>query len=292
MTARAEVGGRVTRLRERWSRTLLGHALDRSSSLDLGTYTLALSAQLVLCLAPLVIAVSSILRRFRAGSAGGMVSDLLGLSGQSAEAVRQLMEHAGAASWGSLLLGLGYGLFFTTGVAATTQRLLENLWELPRTPWRHWWTRGLWVATLAPLITGVMVFGRMSARVPMSPWQDVATDALVFALLSCLFSWWTQWALLLGAVGWRRLLPGAIATGLGCGLVSVTSTLWVPGEIAEEVVDYGLVGATFVLSLWIFILASVFVVGVTVSKVWDERRRVGGSVDGVVAGEAVKGSHP
>lgn len=225
MAETGELSHRLSRLQRRWERSLLGHAVGQSNARDLGTHTLALSAQLVLCLAPLVVAVSSILRRFRAGSAGGMVGDLLGLTGQSAQAVRQLMDHAGNASWGALLLGLAYGLVFTTGVAATTQRLLETIWELPRTPWRQWWT---------------------------------------------------QWALLVGQIGWRRLLPGAVATAIGCGLVSATSTIWVPDEIVEEVTDYGLIGATFVLSLWIFILATVFVIGVSVSKVWDERHPVRG----------------
>jgi hypothetical protein len=60
-----------TRLQQ-WEETLPGHSWRRAREVDLPTQTLALAAQFVLCAAPLLVAISAVVRLWGSGSLLGL----------------------------------------------------------------------------------------------------------------------------------------------------------------------------------------------------------------------------
>jgi len=79
--------------------------------------------------------------------------------------------------------------------------------------------------------------------------------------VSFLFFWWSQHLLLSRRVGWRRLVPGAVSMALGMTVLVGLSGLVMSGEIVGEVEDYGLIGSTFILSLWLVVLSGLLCAG-------------------------------
>ncbi|MEO7069053.1 MAG: hypothetical protein ABI131_01010, partial [Nostocoides sp.] len=79
----SNVAARLGALATRWQQSLPGHAWERGQRLDVATHTLALAAQQVLCTAPLLVAMSALLRRFGTGSVVVLLANLLDLDAPS-----------------------------------------------------------------------------------------------------------------------------------------------------------------------------------------------------------------
>ncbi|XAS75344.1 hypothetical protein V3G39_11785 [Dermatophilaceae bacterium Sec6.4] len=273
MTRRRRVSEVLSALDARWSATLPGHTLRRSQTLDLGNYTLALAAQQLLCVVPLLIATSALLRRFHQGSAFGLISDALGLNAEGRKDVRALLEPTADPGWGQLVIGLVLAIAFTVGVAGTTQRILEIAWDRPRMPWqRWWWMRLVWVVSLVPFLAAAMWLSGHTRNWPVNGVAEVALESVTLGIAMGGFYWWTQWSLLLRRVPWSKLAPGSLLIAGGAVLVSIGSEIWIPGQITEQVKDYGLVGSTFVLSVWVLTVSGVIVAGILLNAVLDDRR--------------------
>lgn len=270
---RAALAARVEVLITRWEQSLPGHAWQRGQRLDVATHTLALAAQQVLCTAPLLVAMSALLRRFHLGSAVVLLANLLGLDAPSTTALTSLFRTTFRPSLGVLVLGLALSLAFAVSAATTTQRMLETVWGVPRAPWTSIWRQVVWVLALTPAMALAMYAARLSRSPTTSGGMAIALVAVTEGLCAVAFAWWTQRLLLGGRIAWRRLLPGSALIGVGLGIASVVSALVVPDQILDEVADYGPVGAAFVLSVWVVALTAIMVVGSLAGAVIDERRR-------------------
>ena len=97
---------------------------------------------------------------------------------------------------------------------------------------------------------------------------------VVQGVLTLLFYWWTQYWLLGGRVSYRALLPGALAIAVLTTTLVRLSRLIVPGQISWQVDAYGLIGAVFVLSVWLMVLSAVIFAGVLIGALVTERRSV------------------
>ncbi len=73
-------------------------------------------------------------------------------------------------------------------------------------------------------------------------------------------------------VCWRHLVPGALAVAAGTLLLVKLSNLVLPGQIDEQVAEYGLIGAVFVLSIWLMVLSAVLLGGTLLGAVLIQRR--------------------
>lgn len=263
----------IDALNARWRGTLPGHTLQRSQTLDLGNYTLALAAQQLLCVVPLLVATSSLLRRLHQGSAAELISDALGLNEAGTRDLQALLQPTAQPGWGQLVLGLLLAVAFTVGVAGTTQRILEIAWDRSRMRWqRWWWMRLVWVASLVPCLGMAIWLSGNTRNWPINGVFEIALESVTLGASMGAFYWWTQWCLLLRRVTWSKLAPGSLLIAVGGFVVSVGAEIWVPGQITEQVDDYGLVGTTFVLSVWVLVISGVVVAGFLLNAVLDERR--------------------
>jgi membrane protein len=258
-----------------WTQSIGGRGLHRIRELDLDTHALALCAQQVLCVAPLVVAISALTQRLAHRNVSYYISRFLGLHGSSAADVQQLFGRSAASiSTFDLLIGLVATVVFAASVATVQQRGFEMIWTLPRISGLRSYVRQLvWAPALAVFCVAVLVAGRAGTWVDVHVIGIGAWAATVLqAVVTVVFYWWTQYWLLRARVRWRSLFPGALTVGVLLFIIVQLSRLVLPGQISWQVHAYGEIGAVFMLSIW-FVAASVVIfAGVLLGALLSERR--------------------
>ena len=96
---------------------------------------------------------------------------------------------------------------------------------------------------------------------------------LVTIALFTPFYWWTMHFLLAGRVGWRRLLPSAVATGVFYAGLGVFSSFYFSSTIISDSKTYGPIGAVLSIVTWLIAISSVIILGAAAGSVWYDRRR-------------------
>lgn len=267
--------GGLVRLRlfgDRFATTLPGHSWRRAQELNLVNQSLALAAQQMLCTAPLLVAFSAISLRTTGRGVGAALASYLGLSRRASLDVTSLFTSTTAISNTDTVVGLVLALLFATGVAATQARGYELIWSQPRIGLRSLPRQLSWVAGLCLYLVVVLYAGRAGHRVGHRVHAGGPAGPLVQLVVSLLFFWWSQHLLLSARVTWRRLLPGALCMASGMTVLVILSGPIMSGQIVSQVNDYGLVGATFVLSVWLVVLSGVVFGGALLGAVIAERR--------------------
>ncbi|WP_164512432.1 YhjD/YihY/BrkB family envelope integrity protein [Nocardioides baekrokdamisoli] len=228
---------------------------------DLGTRTLALTAQFALSAAPVLVAAAALVHRFRHADLMSLLTELFGLHGSARADVTQLFLTSATADTGSQFLGLLVGIAFATGASATLQRCLEIFWHLPKAPFKQAWRQVLWVLALIPFFTLSIRLATLLQKVHPTPAITGLIAPLGLGIGSVIFIWWTQRFLLLGRVSWRALAPGSLLTGVGLMLLSMVTQVVASSQIAEDVNDYGLVAASFALLVEVWCMSGVILGG-------------------------------
>lgn len=259
----------------RWlANSLGGHGYRRIREIDLDTHALALCAQQVLCTAPLIVAMGAVLQRFTDHGAAYFIDKFFGFKGKSAVAIDKLFATHSNISTLSLIFALVTSVVFSTGVAAVQQRAFERIWTLPRIiSFRSYLRQLVWAVVLGGYSLVLLGLGRLGRE--LSETLGVSATmaiAIVQGGVTFLFYWWSQRWLLAGRVTWRALLPGAFAVGL-LTTIMFRLTRWImPHQMIWPVQAYGLIGAVFVLSVWLMILSMVIFGGTLYGALITERR--------------------
>ena len=242
--------------------------------MNLPTHSLALAAQQILCTAPLLVAFSVVRRHPAAQNIGDVLTHYLALSPAASQDVGSLFHNSDSVTSGDRSLGLLLALLFATAIAATQQRWFELVWSLSRAPALRSLLRQLtWVAGLCAYLVIVLYAGRAGHGVGKHVHAGRPAGPVLQFAVSLLFYWWTQHLLLGARLSWRRLLPGALCMSLGMTVLVGLSGYVMSGEIVAEVSDYGLIGSTFVLSLWLVLLSGLVCTGALAGQMIAERPR-------------------
>ena len=263
------------RLVQRWRASFPGTALARAHDLDLGVSSLALGAQEVLCTAPMLVALSSVMAHFHLGFVGGFLIDLLGLEGSSASVVHQLFHSTHAPSSWTMWGGMALAVMFYVSVAAATQRCVDAVWNHESSMLRTLRVRLTWVAVQVPGFAAAFFVGHFLHQAHLPIVVTNVAYAVTLGIATALFHWWGHHVFLAGTVSWRQLVPGTVAIGLGVFALTIASPWIVPDQISDSAADYGLIGAAFVLSLWAVCYSVIVVYGTLLGQVWHARRMVG-----------------
>jgi membrane protein len=256
----------------RWTDGLPGHSWRKAHEAGLVILTLALSAQQVLCAAPLLVAMSAVVRRVSGNDMGVMLAHLLGLSGDAAADVRALFVNSASVTTRSLVIGLVLTAVFSTGIAATIQRGYEAIWEQPRAGFGATGRQLIWVVALLVYISAVLFAGRLGHQLGRDLHVSLLIRIVAQSVVSVAFFLAGQSFLLAGRVSVRRLLPGSLLTALGTVALLNVSQLVLPGQITEQVDEYGLIGATFVLSIWLVVWSAIVFGAALAGAILVERR--------------------
>ena len=203
---------------------------------------------------------------------GEPLARYLGLHGPAARDFMLLFAGSRRVSMTELISGLIVGAAFGTGIAATQQRGFETLWSLPRAPVFQSWRWLAWLTGVTAYLAVVLSVGQLGHHTDWRLHLGALVRLVVQLSASLLFYCWSQHLLLTGRVAWRRLLPGAAVMSLGTTVLVLASGFVLPGQITEQVNDYGPVGATFILSVWLVTLSGVIFGGALIGVVVAERR--------------------
>ena len=249
-----------------------GYRKVRETNLDM--HALALCAQQVLCTAPLIVAMGSVLQRETGKGAAYFIDRFFGLYGQSADAVNRLFARTTRISTFELVFALATSVLFSTGVAAVQQRAFEQIWTLPRIiSVRSYLRQLVWAVMLGAYSMLLLALGR-AGRELHETWGRPGQFgvACVQGGVTFLFYWWSQYWLLAGRVRWLSLFRGALTVGIATTIMFRLTRVIMPAEMAWPVRAYGLIGGVFVLSVWLMVLCVVIFGGVLFGALLTERR--------------------
>jgi uncharacterized BrkB/YihY/UPF0761 family membrane protein len=231
---------------------------------------IALASSAFTALIPLAIISSAILPRADAQGAGRTIINRYGLTGGGAEAVNELLSHAGGAGAqisliGAILLVLAM-LAFSRGV----QRLVEQTWELKPLSVRNTINDLIWILGL----TGYVAFSWwLHSLIDDSRVQIVAN--LVLLPLSVLFLMWSGRVLSARRIERRGLLPFAILGALLLGIYLTGAAFYAPHQFSSYASRYGVVGAVLAMITTLFGLMVALVAGAAVGReVSEELERI------------------
>jgi membrane protein len=192
------------------------------------------------------------------------IVDRFGLDGSAARSVRQLFNSSGevesAVTWVSIVILILATLSFSRAMQRMFQRAYGTTPGGPRDMWRGLaWLAGFgaWIAVSSPLRETLEDVGGLLV-------------ALAASGLTGLALWlWTP-AILLGIPDWRRLLPGAIVSGILGALAGVASGIYIPILLKWSAEKYGLIGIAFSMQSWLLVMAFVVVIGAVVGALASE----------------------
>jgi len=245
---------------------------------DLGTHLLAISAQQLLCTAPLAIALGAVGKRLTGVSFDGIVRHVLDLTPTADREVSAALAGSPTVSLSALLLNLAFAVAFGVGLAATLQRGLELIWRLPRAPYLGSTVRGvIWAVALPVMISAVVMIGRVGHFLHHHISDAVVVGFGLQILAIAVFIWWTQYLLLSRRVQFKKLWLPTVVSTLAIAVVVLVWRQMISGQIVPAYRAYGSIGIGIVLSAWMAIASSSSSVGLAVGA-WlqlrrDEKRR-------------------
>jgi membrane protein len=193
------------------------------------------------------------------------IVDRFDLSGSAARSVRQLFNDAGevesAVTWVSVIILVLSALSFTRAL----QRMYERSYGVPAGSWKEGWRGLAWLAGLAVWLSVSSPLREALADVGGPVLALAVSTALGFVL------WlWTP-SILLGDVGWRHLLPGALIAAVLGALLTAASSIYVPVVMEWSADRYGLIGVAFTFQSWLLAAGFVIVAGAVIGAIASER---------------------
>jgi len=245
--------GRYARTRQRLDRTTAGRVQRRVAEIDLANQVLILAALTLMLIIPLLISIAAILPL--GGAAGTLLAHRIGLTPDAARDLAQLFPSPQRVRGATTLVGVVIALVSAFSLPLALQRGYELAWRVPPLGWRGLWRAVVWLIGFVVLIGGVAAITGL-----VHGWAAVVGLALPGLAIAIAWAWWSQHLLLGGRIGWRALLPGAIASGIGLVAMRVTADLFLSVLITTHYQRYGPLGIVFLLLSW-FIAFSVIVLG-------------------------------
>ncbi len=259
---------------QRWNDSRLGRHMMEAREKDLGAHILAISAQQLLCTAPLAIALAAVGKRVTGVSFATTITHVLQLSPTARKEIIEAFDGSPHVSLGVLLINLGLAVAFGVSLAATLQRGLELIWRLPRAPYlRSLLRQCIWAVALPVMISAVVLLSRAGHFLGRHTTGVVQLGFGVQVLLIAAFMWWTQRMLLARRVQWRRLWLPTLLSTLGIAIVVVAGRHLISGQIIPAYRAYGSVGIGIVLSAWVAIASSASSAGLALGCWLGGRRR-------------------
>jgi hypothetical protein len=241
---------------------------------DLGAHVLAISAQQLLCTAPLAVALAAVGKRVTGVSFADTITHVLSLSPAARREVVDAFAGSPRVGLGALVINLVLAVAFGVSLAATLQRGLELIWRLPRGSYLASLRRqSLWAIALPVVISIVVLLSRGGHFVGRHANGAVQAGFVLQVIVIAAFMWATQYLLLGRRVSLRRLVvPTALST-LAIAIVVVAGRLLISGQVIPAYRAYGSVGIGIVLSAWVAIASSASSAGLVLGCWLGGRRR-------------------
>jgi membrane protein len=245
-------------------------AVARFLHIDGAMRATVISAQAFTSLIPFLVVIASLAPGN--GDLGDQLVDRFDLKGAAARNVDTLFSSAGdggsTITWVGIVILLLTGLSFTRAIQQTYARAYDIELTGPKGA-----TRGLvWFAFFA-LWMATVVAARNALDDAVGPPMGVIAGSIS----GCAF-WLITPLVLVPGLAPRRVLPGAIVTGVAVGLLGAFSQVWIPLLLKWSADKYGLIGVAFSIQTWLltyaFIVVAAAALGATLREDVTEPREV------------------
>ncbi|MGH9186906.1 MAG: YihY/virulence factor BrkB family protein [Acidimicrobiales bacterium] len=265
---------RLKALPDRWPWLAVLIAVQRRfGEINGGFIAAALTLALFLSLFPLVLVALAVLGFLSAGNdtLAADIVDNLGLSeGTAKDMILEAIETAQDNRKSSSVVGLLGLLWAGLGVVGALQNAINTAWQVKGRGLRDRLYGLAWLAGAGLLLAASFTLAGFLTVLP-GPVTPVAFMA--GSLTHVLLFWWTFHVLGSPGVGWRPLLPGALAGGIGFQVLTVVGAVYVPKAVADSSALYGSIGIVFAILAWLFFFGRLVVYASVLNVVLFERDR-------------------
>jgi membrane protein len=194
--------------------------------------------------------------------------DALGLSGGASEIFTEAINTAADSRKAATIVGLAGLLWSGLAVVGSLSHALDSVWQVTGRGMKDKLHGLLWlIAAFLLLLSGFA----LTAVINLLPGPAWPAAFLVGALSNTLLFWLMFRVVGNAPVGWRRLMPGAIAAGAGYQLLTALSGLIVPRLVANSSALYGSIGVVFALLAWLFFFGRLIVYSAVLNVILFER---------------------
>jgi membrane protein len=258
----------VAQTKERIDASRVGHVQRRFVQADLANQAMILAALALSLMLPVLVTIAALVPLGAANSLPAVVGARLGLRPSAVADLQHLFPSQAAVRSSSTVIGTLFTLLSAYAWPTALQRGYEIAWGVASRGWRGLWRPLVW-------LTAFVAAGAVLLALPRSGLQDPWRTILLLVLwtpIVFVWSWWTQHFLLRGAVGWRLLVPGAIAMTVGLVALRAFAAVWLSTAISYNYERYGPLGIVFMLLTWLIALSIVMLGGPVLGAALHERR--------------------
>ncbi|NMH96989.1 YhjD/YihY/BrkB family envelope integrity protein [Pseudonocardia acidicola] len=263
------VGVRITQTRKRIDESRVGHVQRRFTELDLVNQATILAALAFMLLIPVLVTVAALLPLGTADGVPAAAGRRFGLTDAATADLRQLFPTRATVRGASTAFGTALTLLSAYAWPTALQKAYEIAWNVPAKGWKALWRPLVWLVVFVAIGALLLEVGPL-INVP-EPGRS-ALQLLIWAPLLFVWTWWTQHFLLAGRVGWRLLLPGAVAMTIGLLALRLGATLFLSSTITYHYREYGPLGIVFMLLSWFIAFSVVMLGGAVVGVALREHR--------------------
>jgi membrane protein len=245
---------------------LPGRILGRLIEVSFLDRTVILAAQAFSAILPLIMVVNTISPHPGGDSPAAALARRLGLDTKDVSSLQSTIAPPPSARASIGVLGVILALLTATSFARALQRSYQLAWRLPPAGLRAAWRPLALVIGLAVYVELLFLFGRLVRGVPAGTFlEDLVTFAGAWVV-------WTGagWILLAGRVRLRLVAVGGLLTAVGFAVLRRLAGLYLPGLVASNQQQFGLLGVAFTLFSWLSACAFVIVVATVVGAVAAE----------------------
>ncbi|MEI6620889.1 MAG: YhjD/YihY/BrkB family envelope integrity protein [Actinomycetes bacterium] len=221
--------------------SLVGRIYNRLLEIEFIDRSIALSAKAFIAFFPFLLGIVIIAPDTIQESISSSLIDRFGLSGDSRDLVRGTFGSASASDATIGMFGLIMLILYATSFTNALQRIYLRAWRRP--PGGGLRNNGRGLAWLAGIVALIAINGLLG-RALVSPPAGGLIRFVLGATSSVLLWWWTARTMLRSEVRWRPLLPGAVITGVGLLLYTLSANLWMPRMVASNTADFGFFGVS------------------------------------------------
>jgi membrane protein len=226
---------------------------------------IALASSALTALIPLLVVAGAVLTWFGAGDTATRIINRYELSGDGAEAVRDIFSSATDSGTSVGIVGALLLIVAVLSFSRAVQRLFEQTWELDPLSVRNS-LNGLRFA--AALVVYTVATGAIHAVAGFGSLELIAS--LLTVPLSAVLLVWGGWVLSAKRIEWEALLPfGAIGSIL-LAVYSVGATVYVPHLFDTYAARYGVIGAVFAIISTLFCVMLVVVGSAALGREVDD----------------------
>ena len=251
-------------------------SVDELVRIEVIDRSMAIGAQALLALVPLVLVLAAFLPHAVTGVGLERIEDVTGIGNVGHEITKGVTGSTAGATPDAdqIRTATGYAGLLITLLSATSfgravQRLYERVWDRPHLGGVAGLRRSLgWLFVWVLALQVVALVGFLSSRVDLVVLHPVFW---VFrAGLAGVVWWWSMRLLLAGRVPWGQLAFPAFLTGVMVSVYTAGSGLVMGAYVRAEAQQFGTLGVVLAVATWLVGFAGVMVVCAVLGRVVSE----------------------